>query len=139
MRRFLVQSAWVLLLSLIAASMTWLVTPQPPLWSAASRPGAIGAAELQVLPDDTCIIWLDARSPEQYQAGHLPGAIHCSEDDWRASLDAYLQAWQPDCLTVIYCDGQACQASTAVAERLRQATGFDNIHVFHGEWRTWQP
>lgn len=97
--------------------------------------GSVTSAEARALDEQGCVIWLDARAPERFAADHLPNAVSCHQDDWQAGLDTYLQKWQPGCHTIVYCDGAGCQASSQVAERLRQETGFTDILALRGDWR----
>lgn len=55
------------------------------------------------------VIVLDARSPEAYAAGHIPGAISLPHRKMDATSTA---RFDRDALVVVYCDGIGCNAST---------------------------
>ena len=69
---------------------------------------------------ETGFIVLDARSPEAYAAGHVPGAVSLPHRRMEASTVAALPK---DKVIVTYCDGIGCNASTKAAFKLT-ALGF---------------
>ncbi len=75
------------------------------------------------------VLLLDARTAEEFAQGHLSGAVLVNEDDWGASMDRFLQAWQPGIRVVVYCGGKGCAASHSVAMRLIRESGIDEIYV----------
>jgi len=79
-------------------------------------------------------LWVDARSREDYEETHSLGAIWLNEGDWQEGLPAVLDAWRPGRRVVVYCSTQSCQASQAVARRLREETGWKEIFVLKGGW-----
>lgn len=83
-------------------------------------------------------LWVDARSEEQFAAAHVPGAIRLDEDDWNKLLPAVLSAWTPERKIVVYCSRVTCNASHAVAERLRHEAGLKNVYVLQGGWEEWE-
>ena len=62
---------------------------------------------------------IDARSPEAYAAGHLPGAISLPH----ATIDAETVARLPGGPLVVYCWGPGCNGATKAAVKL-SALGF---------------
>jgi rhodanese-related sulfurtransferase len=55
------------------------------------------------------VIVLDTRSPQAYEAEHIPGAVSLPH----RSIDALTTAgFDKSCLVVTYCDGIGCNAST---------------------------
>ncbi|HSF41658.1 MAG TPA: rhodanese-like domain-containing protein [Thermoanaerobaculia bacterium] len=68
----------------------------------------------------TGFLVIDARIPEVYAAGHVPGAINLPH----RTIDAATTAGLPkDKVIVTYCDGVGCNASTKAAVKL-SALGF---------------
>lgn len=61
------------------------------------------------------IIVIDARAPERYEQGHIPGAINVPHRTMTAESTASLPK---DKLIVTYCDGIGCNASTKAALKL---------------------
>jgi rhodanese-related sulfurtransferase len=84
------------------------------------------------------VLWVDARPEEDFARGHIPGAMLLNEDEWDAQLRTFLTAWAPERKIVVYCSAQSCNASHAVAERLRNEAGLKDVHVLEGGWEGWQ-
>lgn len=64
---------------------------------------------------ETGFVVLDARSPEAFARGHVPGAINLPHRKIDAETTAALRKDVP---IVAYCDGTHCNASTKAALRL---------------------
>lgn len=84
------------------------------------------------------VLWLDARTAEAFQSRHVPGAILLNEDEWDRYLPGFLEVWQPETKVIVYCDSAACDASQAVALRLRRELQLTKVHVLKGGWSAWQ-
>lgn len=69
--------------------------------------------ELRNGKDD--IVVIDARTPESYVKGHVPGAINFPHRTMNAETTASLSKEK---LYVTYCDGLGCNASTKAALNL---------------------
>ncbi|OQX61068.1 MAG: hypothetical protein B5M56_10015 [Desulfococcus sp. 4484_241] len=83
-------------------------------------------------------VFVDARGPEAYRAGHIPGAFNLPfgrEDDF---LEHFFKA-VPDtkALIVTYCDGNGCTLGEELAGMLK-GLGYENVRVFEGGWAQWQ-
>lgn len=83
-------------------------------------------------------LWIDARPNEEFRKGHVPGAVQLNEDDWDRLLPQVLADWSPQRKLVVYCSRLTCNASHAVAERLRHEAGLKNVYVLGGGWEEWQ-
>ena len=84
------------------------------------------------------VLWIDARNEEQFAKAHVPGAVRLEEDDWNALLPAVLAEWSPERKLVVYCSRETCNASHAVAERLRHEVELKNVYVLQGGWEEWE-
>jgi rhodanese-related sulfurtransferase len=62
------------------------------------------------------LVLIDARSPEAYAAGHLPGAINLPH----AQIDEAATAALPDGALVAYCWGPACNGAVKACLRLAE-------------------
>jgi len=79
------------------------------------------------------IIVIDARTPETYARGHVPGAVNMPH----RTIDSTTTASLPrDKVLVTYCDGVFCNASTKAAAKLT-ALGFKVKEMLDGMegWR----
>ncbi len=61
------------------------------------------------------IVVIDARSPEAYAAGHIPGARSLPHRDTNAATTAALDRGK---VYIVYCDGIGCNGSTKGAYKL---------------------
>ena len=79
------------------------------------------------------IVVVDARTPETYERGHVPGAINLPHRTIDSSTTASLPR---DKVYVTYCDGVFCNASTKAAAKLT-ALGFRVKEMLDGMegWR----
>jgi len=82
------------------------------------------------------VLLLDARRPEDYAAGHIPGARNVFAYDFAAHIPELITLPR-DKLVVIYCDGGQCELSHYLAEQLR-ALGFQRLYIYEGGWEEWQ-
>jgi len=55
------------------------------------------------------VVVIDARSPESYVRGHIPGAVNIPHRTMSADTTAHLDK---NALVVTYCDGIGCNGST---------------------------
>jgi rhodanese-related sulfurtransferase len=128
--------ALVLLAALPAAvsgyvQLEWRGSPQAELQADEVRPGT---ARMWGHP----VLWVDARSRERFNAGHVEGAILLNEEHWEELIPAFLDAWDPEKTIVVYCDGGKCDASRAVANRLRDELKLESVYVLQGGWTAWR-
>jgi len=81
-------------------------------------------------------IFLDAREPEDYQAGHIRGAINLPFE----RLDEYWPNVEPyvakNAQIITYCSGADCELSLHEA-RFLKGQGYSNLFVFFGGWTEW--
>ena len=74
------------------------------------------------------IVVIDSRASEQYQAGHITGAISFPHRTMNAESTAQLDR---DKLYITYCDGIGCNGSTKAAMKLA-ALGFQVKELIGG-------
>jgi rhodanese-related sulfurtransferase len=82
-------------------------------------------------------IWVDARSHQDFEAGHVPTAINVNEDDWEAGLSRLLERWLPGQKILVYCSSMQCHSSRSVAVRIKKELDTDQVYVLKGGWETW--
>jgi len=132
------RAALLLALALVPSVATGWLHPKRPAWSW-TRPTVtelvLADAERLTPP----VIWLDARPDEEYAVQHVPGALSLNEDRWDELIKKFLDTWsdQPGARVVVYCNSQRCDASRAVAVRLRHEYRINNVFVLQGGWAAW--
>lgn len=84
------------------------------------------------------VIWLDARSMEEFEEDHIPGALYFNEGSSDSVLFALMEAWlsEPRPI-VIYCGSASCGTSKRVAERLLESLPEAEIYSLKGGWGAW--
>lgn len=92
----------------------------------------VQAAELLERSRLGLVTVLDVRPPEEFEAGHLPGAINLT----LAELEKQLDRLPPDREVIAYCRGPYCVLSFEAVARLRER-GFKARRLEQGypEWK----
>ncbi|MBI2838878.1 MAG: rhodanese-like domain-containing protein [Acidobacteria bacterium] len=85
---------------------------------------------------DAGALFVDARTAEEYAAGHIQGAVNLPTNHYDDELPAVAARLEGMTL-IVYCDGGACEASLQVARRLLKS-GYAPVVVFTGGWPEWQ-
>jgi rhodanese-related sulfurtransferase len=83
------------------------------------------------------VLFLDAREPADYQAGHIPNAFSLPADAFNDHFPNVAPYLTPDSLIICYCDGEACDLSHRLAAML-QLQGFKNTRVLKNAWTAWR-
>ena len=82
-------------------------------------------------------VFLDARTPELYEKGHIQRAFNLPLAEFDQMADKVLMDLPEDVLIVIYCDGEDCFLSAELAFKLREI-GYENVRVLHNGWSMWR-
>jgi rhodanese-related sulfurtransferase len=82
-------------------------------------------------------VFLDARKPEEYQGGHIPGALNFYGNE----LDQYAPRIIPQLTDkaqeiIAYCHGGDCDLSLQVAKTLKEQ-GYTQVKIFQDGWPAW--
>lgn len=84
------------------------------------------------------VIFADARSLEEYSAGHVEGAVHLPLDAFSGGNRPHaLDVLDPTQKVVVYCGGGDCHASHDVVIRLN-ALGYSLCYVMKDGYPAWQ-
>lgn len=82
-------------------------------------------------------LFIDSRTLEQFNQGHILGAYHLSTVELEAGqATEILSLLTPDTHYVLYCDGGECEASENLAQRLEDA--FPLYHIMKDGFPAWQ-
>ncbi|MDD8020723.1 MAG: rhodanese-like domain-containing protein [Acidobacteriota bacterium] len=81
-------------------------------------------------------VFLDSRSREDFNRGHIPGAVSVPFEELKMGDEGLLALIPDSPEIVIYCEGGDCQASLSLA-RILDSRGFRNLRVFLGGWAEW--
>jgi len=95
----------------------------------------VGVGQVRRLLNTNTVI-LDARYKEDYQGGHLAGAISlpidANEAVWRTSTAGISK----NARILVYCQSAGCKFAERVGSQLLK-DGFSDISVFRGGWQEW--
>jgi rhodanese-related sulfurtransferase len=95
----------------------------------------VSADSARTLFHSGAVLFIDSRHTASYDSGHVPGAMSLPADEfdgYRVQFESMPRS-QP---LVVYCDGEECNSSVAVAIRLT-GMGFTNVRTFFGGWDSW--
>ena len=82
-------------------------------------------------------VFVDARSIEDYQEGHIKGAVSLPVGQVEEKLPDFLDHYPPETAIITYCSGRTCQDSHHLAEVLMEM-GYENINVFIDGFPGWE-
>jgi len=90
----------------------------------------IDAAGARSLPD---AVWVDVREADEWQEGHLPGAVHVP----RGFLESRIEGVAPDraAPVILYC---ASAIRSAFAAKTLGELGYTNVHSLAGGFTDWK-
>jgi phage shock protein E len=109
------------------------------LWASACSPvpearGSIPSTDLaQRIQEGTAPLVLDVRSAEEYQAGHIPGAVNIPHDELPARL-AELRISTTDEI-VVHCESGR---RAARAEEVLVQAGYSAVRDLDGHMKAWR-
>ncbi|MGK7311733.1 MAG: rhodanese-like domain-containing protein [Candidatus Longimicrobiales bacterium M2_2A_002] len=109
-------SRWLVMILALGVGAACADAPEQ---SAATRdrPAAAAAAVA-----DTAIVYVDVRTQEEWEAGHVEGAIHIPHTEMRARHDE-LEAYDDEQI-VVYCRSGR---RSGIALDILESEGFDNV------------
>jgi rhodanese-related sulfurtransferase len=81
-------------------------------------------------------IFLDARSPEFYELGHIAGARNLPWEEFAQHYPQVVADIPKDATLITYCDGEGCQLSEELALALL-TEGYANVRVLVNGWSRW--
>lgn len=83
------------------------------------------------------VVFIDARYRDDYDLGHIPGAINLPIDASFALEDELMSRIDKDQAIVVYCQSKYCPYANAVAQRL-SGRGFRNLHLLTLGYYAWE-
>jgi len=87
-------------------------------------------------------IFVDAREPEDFECGTIPGSLnipleHLPEENVAQFLDSALDHVGKDTPIIVFCSGEECDLSLHLGRNLAN-NQYTNISVFFGGAREWE-
>lgn len=130
---------------LIGLGRNFIATPplplfrKPPPASAALPLAGFAEADADLVRQfsaDPGVALLDARTPENFERGHIPGAVSLPVSRFAEFFPGRLERLRSARMLVVYCSGPACSDSRELAERLYQK-GFRSLFLYRGGMEDW--
>jgi len=90
-----------------------------------------GPVELDRMMKDNEVNVVDVRAAEDYEEGHIPGAVNLPKDQWET-----LKGLRKDKVNVPYCYSQVCHLGARAALEFA-AKGYPVMEL-EGGWRWWR-
>ena len=82
-------------------------------------------------------LFVDARDPEFFEQGHIPGAVSLPVRDFDSVFPRLKGKLRAAPRIITYCDGASCETSVELTEKLLFA-GLEYIEIFTGGIQQWQ-
>jgi len=87
--------------------------------------------------DNGNVLFVDARSQDNYEDGHIPGAVSLPVGQFDEQIESFLNQHSPETRIVTYCSGRTCEDSHNLA-RLLADVGFTHVSVFIDGFPGWE-
>ena len=83
------------------------------------------------------VLFVDARSRDNYDDGHIPGAVSMPIGEFDNLIDSFIDQHSEDQAIVTYCSGRTCADSHNLAQLLMDF-GFTDVRVFIDGFPGWE-
>jgi rhodanese-related sulfurtransferase len=83
------------------------------------------------------VIFVDARSSEDYAEGHIKGALSLPVDRFDEQIDEFKDKYSFSEAIITYCSGRTCTDSHKLAQGLIEE-GYENVAVFIDGYPGWK-
>ena len=95
---------------------------------------------VEIAGEDESIVILDARRRDNYDDGHLPGALHLFHFQADRLIEGLRERLDNASTIVIYCGGGDCEDSINLASSLISDYGYDydRFYVYEGGMEEWE-
>lgn len=95
--------------------------------------------ELRAAAQKPGTVILDARDPEEYQLGHIPGALNLPADTFITAYPPLAKTLAGAKSIITYCSGPGCLKSEIVAKKLVEEEGMKDgrVGMFEAGFPAW--
>jgi len=97
---------------------------------------SLSLEETKSLHDKGETLFLDARSANDYEIGHIKGALSLPVNHFELYYPKLKDKLPKDTDIMVYCEGEECGASLHLSEELIRLQ-YTNVKVFLGGWVEW--
>jgi len=118
--------------SMLLSRAGWLLACLLPITVQASRPDVAPAAVAEIRARADAPLLLDVRSPEEFAAGHVAGAVNIPHDRLASRLEEVQASDRP--WVLVYCrSGKRADSAESVLAK----AGFE-VRQINGSWLRWE-
>ena len=82
-------------------------------------------------------VFVDARGEEDYEEGHISGAVFFPAYQFEDRIDEFKNEYPPFLIIVTYCSGRECDDSHVLARRFLDE-GYSDVRVFIDGYPGWE-
>ena len=87
--------------------------------------------------DSKKFVFVDARSRDDYDQGHIKGAVSLPVGQFDEKIEVFLEQYSPEKAIITYCSGRTCEDSHKLAQLLLEF-GYTEINVFIDGFPGWE-
>jgi rhodanese-related sulfurtransferase len=98
---------------------------------------AIPLEDAATLFTENAAVFLDARTPAEYEQGHIQGAVNLPWNEVDNYFETVIMILDPEAMVITYCDGETCSLSHDLALFLKDL-GFTRVKVLVNGWTLWK-
>lgn len=136
----------IVLASVVCGLASNFIAEKPlPLFKALAKPdpvaGAVSFAEVDAdfvrqLSVDPNTVLIDARLPELFNRGHIPGAVNLPLSRFDDFIVEWMERLRSARQLIVYCSGRSCNDSYELARRLLEK-GFKDLFLYSSGMEDW--
>ncbi|MBI3259470.1 MAG: hypothetical protein HYZ54_08370 [Ignavibacteriae bacterium] len=123
----------------VVKTQTSISTQTPPATTSTEKmkPASVSYAQVLRLLEDKDVLFIDARNDDEWNEGHIPGAIHIFPEDFQKHIPEII-GLPRDKRIVAYCSGgPECPLSHEICDQLANF-GFKRLFIYFGGWTEWK-
>lgn len=129
-------------LVLVSAAAALLAAVRPGGIPLVAPPPALAAEEVDFVAvweafEEDDPVFVDARPVQEYEAGHITGAISVPVLEQEERLEEVRDQIPPNARVIVYCDGAECAASRKLSGYMLQK-GWKDVVIFAEGFPAWQ-
>ena len=98
---------------------------------------AVSLKEAREAYEEGYALFVDARDPDFFKAGHIPGAVNLPVKDFARVFPTLNERLLAAPRIITYCDGASCDMSVELTEKLLFA-GLEQVEIFTGGIQQWK-
>jgi rhodanese-related sulfurtransferase len=114
-----------------------VITANPDKFKTGQPTEIDSVARAKIIFDKGDVLFVDARSQNDFDNGHIRGAVSLPVARFEAEIEFFLNRYPPELPIVTYCSGRTCEDSHELAQALSDV-GFTNVRIFIDGFPSWE-